>query len=102
MAFKKTTQLNNGFSAEYWRIVNIEANKDAPFIEIRIVGYKDKATRQSGSKPVASKMFRLKTSDFDFSTDLFEQAYNLIKTAKEFKDTMNPHAVPFFADAVNG
>jgi len=102
MAFKKTTQLNNGFSVEYWRIVNIEANKDAPFIEVYVSGYKDKATRQAGSKPVTSKMFQLKTSDFDLSTDLFEQAYNLIKTAKEFKDTMNPDAVPFFADAVNG
>ena len=101
MAFKKTTQLNNGFSAEYWRINSIEANKDAPFIEIYVSGYKDKATRQSGSKPVTSKKFQLKTSDFDFSSDLFEQAYNLIKTEKEFKDTMNPEAVPFFADAIN-
>lgn len=101
MAFKKITQLNNGFSAEYWRIISIEANKDAPAIEVYVAGYKDKATRQAGSKPVTSKMFRLKTSDFDFSTDLFEQAYNLIKTAKEFKDTINPEAVPFFADAIN-
>ena len=101
MAFKKTTQLNNGFSVEYWRIVSIEANKDASAIEVYISGYKDKATRQAGSKPVTSKMFRIKTSDFDFSTDLFEQAYNLIKTEKEFKDTMNKDAVPFFADAEN-
>lgn len=101
MAFKKTTQLNNGFSVEYWRIISIEANKDAPAIEVYVAGYKDKATRQAGSKPVTSKMFQLKTSDFDFSTDLFEQAYNFIKETKEFKDMVNPKATPFFANAIN-
>lgn len=101
MAKIKATQLNNGFSAEYWRVNFIEVNKDSVNTEFFVAGYKDKAARLDGAKPITSKKFIVKTSEFDFTKDLFEQAYKLIETTKEFKDSFNPDATPFFADAVN-
>jgi len=99
MAFKKSLQLNNGFTAEYWRVVSVPANKLDSKGEVVVVAYKDKATRDNNGTTVARKTYIVDTSLFNFSGDLFEQAYEIIKNKKEQKDLLNANATAFFADA---
>jgi len=99
MAYKKSLQLNNGFIAEYWRVTSVPADKLAKTGEVVVIGYKDKATRDAGGSSIASKKYRIQISDLDFSTDIFEQAYLLIKDSIETKDLLKPNATAFFSDA---
>lgn len=99
MAYTKTLELNNGFTASYWRITKIDANKTAKNVEVIVAGYKDKATRDADGKPVASKSFSVPTASFDFNGNLFEQAYETIKNAKEERDVFKTNSTAFFADA---
>ena len=101
MAFKKSLQLNNGFTAEYWRLTKVPADKLHSQGEVVVTGYKDKATRDNGGAPIARKVFTINTSALDYSEDLFEQAYVIIKDMKERKDLLNQNATAFFADAQN-
>lgn len=90
MAYTKTLQLNNGFSASYWRITKIDANKSAKSIIVTVMGYKDKATRDANGRSVSGKTFALPTESLDFTKDLFKQAYEYAK-----------QHVDFFKDAVD-
>ena len=99
MAFKKSLQLNNGFTAEYWRVVSVPSNKLEDKGEVVVVAYKDKATRDNNRTTVARKVYTVDSSSFNFSGDLFEQAYEIIKNKKEHKDLLNPNATAFFSDA---
>lgn len=98
MAYKKSLDLNNGYTAEYWRITSVPADKLAVDGEVVYLGYKDKATRDNGGNAIARKVFTIKVSDLDFSQDLFEQAYNLTKEMYESHDNFHQFG-KFFADA---
>lgn len=99
MAYKKPLQLNNGVSVEYWRVTAVPADKLKKKGEVVISGYKDKATRDAGGKPITNKSFEVETSAFDFSQDLFDQSYLLIKYMREPKILFREQPPAFFADA---
>lgn len=48
MALTKTTDLGNGYSAEYFRIVRMVTDMDADTCTILVNLYKDSSTRTSG------------------------------------------------------
>lgn len=99
MAYIKTKTLRNGFSASYWRVTSIEANKLSKDVEVIVHGYKDKATRQDGATPIIYLKYSIPVAELDFSKDLFEQAYVYIRDKKDGIGFQNPNAEAFFADA---
>ena len=105
MAYIKKEQFNNGFSAEYWRLTTVNVNKKTGVVEVIFHGYKDKATRLANGAPIASKKFFLKTSEFDFTKDIFEQGYKLVDDQVAFGKFEKVNGVvvvpePFFRDAI--
>lgn len=53
MALKKSIEINNsGINAEYLMIEYVDIVKDSPVIAVRLAVYKDKASRDSGKKPI--------------------------------------------------
>lgn len=101
MAYIKSKQLNNGFSAEYWRVTSVPANKLSQNTEVVVHGYKDKSTREAGDRPVTSLIYVIPTSFFNLSDDLFAQAYECIKDKKDSRSIFKKNEEPFFADAIS-
>lgn len=99
MAFKKSLQLNNGYSVEYWRVTKAPSDKLKKKDEVIVSGYKDEATSRAGGKPLTSKRFEVSTDGFNFSGYLFEQSYLLIKYMQEPKILFREQPPAFFADA---
>lgn len=105
MAYIKKEQFNNGFSAEYWRLTTANVDKKTGVVTVIFHGYKDKATRLDNGLPIASKKFILKASEFDFTKDIFEQAYELVTDKVPFGkfERVNGKIVvpePFFSNAL--
>lgn len=53
MAIKLARVLDNGFEANYWRVIQVQADADNKIISGMAVVYKDKEARLSGAKPAA-------------------------------------------------
>ena len=49
MALQKDKVLDNGFTANYWKISEINTNHLSGYVTIRVVIYKDAAARQGNS-----------------------------------------------------
>lgn len=104
MAYKKLLELPNGLSAEYWRITRIVLDKQKPFTEIAVRGYKDKSVRDAVGGHIFSKIYSMPTNEINFSEDVYAQAYEYVadkiedgeKSINPLSNTV-PHA--FFIDA---
>lgn len=62
MAFLKTKELDNGFSGNYWKIMNINQNFGDNSIHIQISLFKDSAARFEDKMPISQY-------NYDFSGD---------------------------------
>lgn len=106
MAYIKEKQLNNGFSASYWRLENVEIFKKHGYIIGSFAGYKDKATRLADSEPVTSISIKVDLADVDLTKDIYEEVYKASKNAQPevlkftMVDGVPTPEEPFFKDAV--
>lgn len=81
MAIKLKKLLESGYEAEYWRVINIQADADAKLVSGMAVVYKDKEARLSGAKPVGEPIL------FSFPVagitgNLVQLAYECLKQVK--------------------
>lgn len=98
MAFKKNTVLPSGFSADYWRVVRINApiNSDGP-AEVIFGLFKDKEASDAQCSLLSTVSFHLSIPKEVFMEDnVLETVYVLAKTAQS-----QPEVPAFFADAEN-
>jgi hypothetical protein len=102
MALLKTTQLENGYSAEYYRIIRINNFIDGS-AEILLALYKDKEIRDANpSAYVSIKTFNFPIpKSFLINGNAFEYAYSKISESNKLVDEDgNETEQNFFADAI--
>jgi len=95
MALKMSKELDNGFTAEYWKITKIDFNvlNEVSFVELSL--YKDAAARTSGKDRVLAKTYSWNGDDYPFSSDAMDNdnpitiAYTKIKTLDEFSTAID-------------
>lgn len=87
MAMQLATDLNNGFTGNYWRIFNIRINKDTKMISIDLSLYIDKAGRAAGRQPVSYASYVISGADFTAAmtaANLTEGLYAWVKLQPQF------------------
>jgi hypothetical protein len=96
MAIKKTKELTDGTSGEYW-VAEVKNNMQTKKTEIRMLLYKDQATRDAG------KLYMHKESvpSIDGVYLSGEEVYTAIKASRMSEDIEGEEAVEqnWFADA---
>lgn len=100
MALVKTKSLDNGYSAEYWRIIRINALIDGNS-EVFLALYKDKPTREVNPEGyVDVKTFRFSIPKAKLiEGNAFEYVYSKIAEAPT-QEALEAGALPnWFADA---
>jgi hypothetical protein len=67
MALQKSIVQDNGYSANYWRLVEVDINWENRNARIRLKGYKDEDTRRANPKSgeMAQKRYNIKNELFD-------------------------------------
>lgn len=103
MALQKNYETQQGFTANYWRIVSINLTAKNAADMIMLCLYKDKASRDAGKPPILSKSFTfpftengeteneaIRPSPFTLEHltegNSFVLAYDWLKTIGEFSD----------------
>jgi len=81
MALRKTTDLDSGFTAEYYRISTVVLNIDGKNLELRIELYKDKDSRINGKSTIKKMTYHLDVSDSFALNWLNQENNNIIKFA---------------------
>jgi hypothetical protein len=57
MAIKLVKVLDNGFEANYWRVLTIQASADDKNVSGMVALYKDADFRRSGATPVSTVLY---------------------------------------------
>lgn len=77
MAIKLVKVLDNGFEAEYWRILNVQADADTKMLSGMVALYKDKDARKDGKLPVNNMLFHFKVESI--TGNLLSLVYDHLK-----------------------
>lgn len=117
MALVKTKTLENGFEAEYWKVLETNINYLNKNSHVTIGLYKDKQARIDGKRPVETQSFDWAGDNFPFTVGAMEQenviaiSYEKIKEPKletvvipgidGEPDTEEQRDSNFFSDAVD-
>jgi hypothetical protein len=80
MAIKLERALDNGYTANYWRVLTIQASADDKTVSGMIGLYKDVETRQSGAKPVSTELYNFTTESLN--ANLLVVVYEHLKQTK--------------------
>jgi hypothetical protein len=62
MAIKLEKILDNGYTAEYWRILTIQASQDDLSVSGMVGLYKNAKARRDGSKPIHVELYSFTAS----------------------------------------
>lgn len=77
MAIKLTRILNNGYTAEYWRILTIQASADDLNVSGMLGLYKNAKARRDGSTPISTELFNFTANAI--SGNLLSLVYDFLK-----------------------
>lgn len=102
MALIKNKELNNGFSGEYWRIIDISISYLSKYSHITLSLYKDKLSRDNGLQPISVQNFDWEGDNFPFTEEEPQNerqiAYDKIKLPILDEEGNN---INWFSDAEN-
>jgi hypothetical protein len=86
MALIKTEEQLSGFSVSYWKIIIISIKSNG--IEVRVGGYLDKNSRDTGKEPAEHKGFLLSGYDLaeldELNKNPYSIAYSKLRAETEF------------------
>lgn len=77
MAIKLTKVLDNGFEANYWRVINVQADADSKMLSGMVALYKNKVARTEGKSPVTSILFNFRAENI--TGNLVSLVYEYLK-----------------------
>ena len=88
-------ELDNGFTAEYWKITKIEFNSinETSIVELSL--FKDQVARDAGKERILFKSFSWNSNDFPFTVSALDAdnpyviAYAKIVIYNEFNSAIN-------------
>lgn len=77
MAIKLTKVLDNGFEANYWRVLQVTADADTKTLNGMVALYKNKVARTEGKSPVNSMLFHFRAENI--TGNLISLVYEYLK-----------------------
>lgn len=80
MAIKLTKVLNNGFEANYWRVLTVQADADSKILSGMVAIYKNKAARVAGNLPADSILYNFRADSI--TGNLVSLVYEYLKSTQ--------------------
>jgi hypothetical protein len=86
MALELTKNLDNGFSGNYWKVLETNINWKDKYSHITLGLFKDKAARDAGKTIIDAKAYDWSGADFPFvdGKSPRDTSYDKIKVTAEF------------------
>ena len=85
MALIKLKEFPLGYSGSYWKVTDIRAESKSPeaILSVTMKLFRNKSEATTGDLVLAIKYFKFEVTKMDVCGDIFELAYNKIKTYKD-------------------
>ena len=92
MALQLEKDLNNGFTADYWRVTEIRIDILEKRMSFQVVLYKDKVSRDNNLSYITSVPYTLDNAAYDsllLAPNVIVGIYNLLKLQPEFAGSID-------------
>jgi hypothetical protein len=87
MALQLQKQLNNGITADYWRIIRVN-NQKRGFTEVTIGLFRDSGINDNGVLDTRAFQYVINGAIFE-TGNVYQTIYELIKLEEEFADAID-------------